>query len=690
MDTFSQKLNTLLKKPEEYLRPQSKLREAWVTQTKAVYDFMKSEEKCHDLPKCREAVPELYTDGLDDEQIWQLVELQNKGLLASPDNLESLDDSNLCYMVAKLSSLAKYDKLGVEEDEGKNEGFDGGGDEGSSGLGDEESSGLGDSEDGGFEDFDDNEDDLGEAEDGMEDDEEEDSDDDLLVKPEDIEKTGLNLDFGMDTDDEPDNFDDLIAPEGKETDDEEEEEENEGEEEDSQDESGDDSRIEKERSERKRPVKPSNFARSKVDSQFFNLRESEWIADNDILGQNYDIKDDDVDYMQDMSDGEEEDEVMYKDFFDEAPDGENANTNGEVEEEQYEEDDTRGRGYSQRGDNDGDSSTMPLLGQKQLETKSSYEKEREKELRLIDTLEEDVLTEKPWHLRGEISAANRPENSALEEQMDYNIGVKQKPVITEDITTLLERVILGRIRSKAFDDVERKVKVAADPFEFKKKLLLDQEKSKQSLAEIYEQEYIKQNEGSSKKDEEETREHKEIRERMDSLFSQLDMLANFHYMPKQVQPEVKIKSNLPAISIEEATPLAMSDASTLAPQEIMAPVQGELVGKDERTATDKKRERRKKKQHQKSRALVQDKKLKEKLKKAGPDGKLNASSMLKVVEKAVKAGHVKMLDGQQNKTMKTSQAFFKQLQDNVSGGNKPTSKKKKKTDHGLSASKILL
>lgn len=48
------------------------------------------------------------------------------------------------------------------------------------------------------------------------------------------------------------------------------------------------------------------------------------------------------------------------------------------------------------------------------------------------------------------------------------------------------------------------------------------------------------------------------------------------------------------------------------------------------------------------------------------------------------------LDGQQNKTMKTSQAFFKQLQDNVSGGSKPTSKKKKKTDHGLSASKILL
>lgn len=47
---------------------------------------------------------------------------------------------------------------------------------------------------------------------------------------------------------------------------------------------------------------------------------------------------------------------------------------------------------------------------------------------MINTLEEDVITEKPWHLRGEISATNRPENSALEEQMDYNIGVRQSKI----------------------------------------------------------------------------------------------------------------------------------------------------------------------------------------------------------------------------------------------------------------------
>lgn len=46
---------------------------------------------------------------------------------------------------------------------------------------------------------------------------------------------------------------------------------------------------------------------------------------------------------------------------------------------------------------------------------------------------------------------------------------------------------------QAFDDVVRKEKPKEDVFEYKKRLTLDHEKSKQSLAQIYEQEYLKQN-----------------------------------------------------------------------------------------------------------------------------------------------------------------------------------------------------
>ena len=47
---------------------------------------------------------------------------------------------------------------------------------------------------------------------------------------------------------------------------------------------------------------------------------------------------------------------------------------------------------------------------------------------------------------------------------------------------------------QAWDDVVRKVKPVEKPFEYKRSLNMDQEKSKLSLAEIYEKEYIKQTE----------------------------------------------------------------------------------------------------------------------------------------------------------------------------------------------------
>ncbi len=45
---------------------------------------------------------------------------------------------------------------------------------------------------------------------------------------------------------------------------------------------------------------------------------------------------------------------------------------------------------------------------------------------------------------------------------------------------------------QAWDDVVRKVKPKEEPFEYKKRVVLNQEKSKLSLGEVYEQEYLKQ------------------------------------------------------------------------------------------------------------------------------------------------------------------------------------------------------
>ena len=54
-------------------------------------------------------------------------------------------------------------------------------------------------------------------------------------------------------------------------------------------------------------------------------------------------------------------------------------------------------------------------------------------------------------------------------------------------------MIKQRIRDKAFDDVERKKKTAnGDEVQaYKKEIVLEHEKSKMSLAQVYEQEYMK-------------------------------------------------------------------------------------------------------------------------------------------------------------------------------------------------------
>ena len=59
------------------------------------------------------------------------------------------------------------------------------------------------------------------------------------------------------------------------------------------------------------------------------------------------------------------------------------------------------------------------------QSKSTFEKEREKELELMEQLEDENLSEKPWYLKGEVANVDRPQNSTLEEHLEYDIAVRQ-------------------------------------------------------------------------------------------------------------------------------------------------------------------------------------------------------------------------------------------------------------------------
>lgn len=58
------------------------------------------------------------------------------------------------------------------------------------------------------------------------------------------------------------------------------------------------------------------------------------------------------------------------------------------------------------------------------EVKSSLELRQERLSKVIGRLEDEALSEKPWQLKGEVSANLRPENSLLEEAVDFDLSVR--------------------------------------------------------------------------------------------------------------------------------------------------------------------------------------------------------------------------------------------------------------------------
>ncbi|XP_053318104.1 U3 small nucleolar ribonucleoprotein protein MPP10 [Spea bombifrons] len=327
------------------------------------------------------------------------------------------------------------------------------------------------------------------------------------------------------------------------------------------------------------------------------------------------------------------------------------------------------------------------------EPKSSFEKREEKMTERIQALQNQMLEEKVWQLSGEVTAQKRPENSLLSETVQFDHASRMAPIITEETTLQLEDVIKQRIKDQVWDDVVRKEKPKENPFEFKKRLTLDHDKSKLSLAEVYEQEYLKLNQ--KKAEEEENPKHVEIQKMMDSLFLKLDALSNFHFTPKPAVPEIKVVSNLPAISMEEVAPVGVSEATLLAPEEVKEKNKaGDIKTTSEKTPTDKKRERRKKK-------LAKKMKIKEKEQRRQLAEKMRAESGKKPskeaaaasVKKLAKEGKATILkDEGKDKALKSSQAFFSELQDQVKiqiKGAKAAQKKPKK-ENQLSAHKLKL
>ncbi|KAI8047676.1 U3 small nucleolar ribonucleoprotein complex, subunit Mpp10 [Gilbertella persicaria] len=580
-NSLDQFISNVVDKPHVFFSSNEKIASSALEMAKHFYDDVKKVEPIQFSP-----FTELLTEGFDNDQIWEEIAAQNEPFLD----------------YAK-TALKTFNKRPVAEDTSEDESVSG---------------------------------------------QSMDLDQDESQQDEDMEEFELDQDSEQDQDEEEEPFRDL----DEENDDLEEEEEE----------------TKEEKPSKKTHLRNTSKKTSEVDDEFFNLDEfNKWTEEQEELDMMSDREDqdDEFDFDKDLDaeeDSEDEDmddtnaaaELLYDDFY-EKPKKSKPYTpqkkvqfEEEEEEEQEQEQEQDEQNDEEEEDNALEGSVRDLFANddseaEENEEKSAFQKQQEHLQAQIEEFEDENIQDKHWTLRGEANASARPVNSLLEEDLEFEHANKPVPVITQETTNTLEEIIKKRILDNMFDDVERKVDPTLKPFVPSKRVELSDEKSKKSLAEMYEDDYVSKQTGEAQKDvrdEALEKEHQEITDMFQTLCHKLDALSNFHYTPKAPKPEMAIVSNSAAISMEEVTPVNVSEATLLAPEEVYDKKRGDVKAASEMDQDERKRLRAQKKKLKRKEREMKERELKV-MKKYNPH----------MGEKQSKKKAVKELLGQKNVTV---------------------------------------
>eukprot|EP00753_Platysulcus_tardus_P020564 PLAT8223.1.p1 GENE.PLAT8223.1~~PLAT8223.1.p1 ORF type:complete len:613 (-),score=366.05 PLAT8223.1:36-1745(-) len=296
------------------------------------------------------------------------------------------------------------------------------------------------------------------------------------------------------------------------------------------------------------------------------------------------------------------------------------------------------------------------------EPSSSHGRRKKRLHEEIEQLEEDIVAEKTWSMTGEVVGRSRPENSLLSTELEYDRMTRVAPVITEDFTESLEDMIKRRILEGSWDDPERKAEVRED---FRPQMEVSQEKSELGLADEYAAEYETRFLGAKKEDKME-KERQALQAMYDKLCGKLDSLSHFHHRPRPAVHKADLSADVPAIAMEEVTPLAVSEASRKAPEEAYAPKKGRegvLRGETELTKKERKRDRQARKSARRKRE-AQSKRERKVIAKLRP-GMGNKYAEQEALETIRDSRSTTVGDATDRTKYSSSSAFFDRLTEQV-------------------------
>ena len=294
--------------------------------------------------------------------------------------------------------------------------------------------------------------------------------------------------------------------------------------------------------------------------------------------------------------------------------------------------------------------------------RSSHQKRQAKLTEEIRKLENAAVAKRDWTLSGEARAADRPINSLLEEDLEFERTGKPIPVITQEVSEDIETLIKRRILAREFDEVIRRrpgtLTNSSGKDVRRGRFELEDSKPQKSLAEMYESEHLKNvdPEGyTDKRSEALKKAHAKVEALWKDVSSKLDALSSLHFRPKPPEATVNVVADVPTITMEDARPAAGADAggaSMLAPQEVykagetrdkraeVTTKSGLPVGREEMSRDEKVRRRRREKERIRKAGGLPDG-----VKKGRPDGRASGKKAeeRKGVVGDLKRGNVRVI-----------------------------------------------
>ncbi|KAJ1446921.1 Mpp10 protein-domain-containing protein [Pelagophyceae sp. CCMP2097] len=334
-----------------------------------------------------------------------------------------------------------------------------------------------------------------------------------------------------------------------------------------------------------------------TENKFFSLQEMEDFIEEDeqILMTDPPPRDDDDGEEDDDEEEEEDDEMIgdgndkYSDFFNDDGEDDAADDDGMLSDEEA----------ALEAALDGD---VAARSQTKHERQVAATKSRAREIEAENVM---GIQDKPWELRGEIGAKERPQNSLLGIDATWQGRTQTAPPLDAAFTAAVEAAIRERVKEARYDElVEASLvhKALKNP-KAKANAAGDDdgalgEKSQVGLGEAYEKEYVDQQEaaGGAAAGKAAPRD-----EALDAawarLAGKLDALSHFVSVPKTAPLDVvgaAKRNNVSAVAFEDTVPTSESALPSAAPEEVHAPKRGRaqlLRSAEEATQEERRAER---------------------------------------------------------------------------------------------------